>query len=288
MMYAQIAFLFMVEIGKLNTLQVVKFVDFGAYLDGKEWGEILLPKRDVPRECQPGDALTVFLFCDSEDRLIATTQKPYAQVGEVAFLKVVSVNAVGAFVDWGLPKDLLVPFSEQQHRMKVGQSYVVFVYLDESSNRLAASSKLEKFIGYQPVGFQEGDQVDLLIGDRTDIGYKVIVNHAAWGLLYNNEIFQSLETGQRVPGFIKKIRDDGKIDCCLQQPGYDAVNTTAWKILEYLHNHNGFLALTDHSSPEQIAAVLGVSKKTYKKAIGALYKQQHITLEPRGIRLRKA
>ena len=214
----------MAKIGKFNTLRVVKHVDFGVYLDAEGLGEILLPNRDVPAYCHTGDMIEAFIFRDSEDRLIATTQKPYAMVGQVAFLKVVSVTAVGAFLDWGLPKDLLVPFREQHPRMEEGHSYLVFVYLDEQSQRIAASSKLEKFLERQPIDVEEGQQVDLVIGDQTEIGYKVIINNSHWGVLYNNEVFQVLHTGQRIQGFIKKVRNDGKIDCCLQKPGYKKVD----------------------------------------------------------------
>jgi len=276
----------MAEIGKLNTLRIVKDIDFGVYLDGEELGEILLPNRDVPAHCHTGDMIEVFILRDSEDRLLATTQKPYAMVGQVAFLKVVSVTAVGAFLDWGLPKDLLVPFREQQHRMEEGRSYLVYVYLDEQSQRIAASSKLEKFLENQPIDVQEGQQVDLVIGDQTEMGYKVIINDTHWGMLYNNEVFQALHKGQRLQGFIKKVRDDGKIDCCLQKSGYKNVDDVAWKILEFLHKRGGFLAITDKSSPERIYDLFGVSKKTYKKAIGALYKKRCIIIEKDGIRLR--
>jgi predicted RNA-binding protein (virulence factor B family) len=274
----------MAEIGRFNTLRVVKHVDFGVYLDAEELGEILLPNRDVPAHCHTGDMIEVFIFRDSEDRLIATTQKPYAMVDQVAFLKVVSVTAVGAFLDWGLPKDLLVPFREQQPRMEEGRSYLVFVYLDEQSQRIAASSKLEKFLENQPIDVEEGQQVDLVIGDQTEIGYKVIINNSHWGVLYNNEVFQVLHTGQRIQGFIKKVRNDGKIDCCLQKPGYKKVDDVAWKILETLHKRGGFLAVTDKSSPECIYALFGVSKKTFKKAIGALYKKRCIIIEKDGIK----
>ena len=276
----------MIDIGKLHTLRVVKEVDFGVYLDGEELGEILLPARDVPQQCRVGTTLKVFVYLDSEDRLIATTQTPYATVGQVAWLKVVSVTAVGAFLDWGLPKDLLVPFREQQQRMQAERSYLVFVYLDEHTHRIAASSKLEKFLDTQPFEGQAGQEVELVIGSQTEMGYKVIINDAHWGVLYNNEVFQLLRKGQRLRGFIKKVREDGKIDCCLQEPGYAKVPDAAGVILAALHKHGGFLAVTDKSSPDQIYALFGVSKKTYKKAIGTLYKQRYITIEKNGIRLR--
>ena len=275
----------MVSIGKFNTLRIVKFVPFGVYLDGEDLGEILLPSKDVPKQCHVDDLLKVFLYVDSEDRPIATTRRPYATVGQVAFLKVSEVNRTGIFLNWGLPKDLLVPFAEQQHRMKKGQSYLVFVYLDEQSQRIVASAKLEKFLDTQPFTIKEDEQVELLIGDRTDLGYKVVINDSHWGLLFETEVFQPLRKGQRVSGYIQKIRPDGKIDCGLHRPGYDKVQDMSWKILEALQNHNGFLPMTDKSSPEEIYAVFGVSKKTFKKAIGALYKRKMIVLEEKGISL---
>ncbi len=277
----------MTKIGRVNRLRVVKHVHFGVYLDGAELGEILLPSRDVPQGCRIDDMLEVFILLDSEDRLIATTHLPSALVGQVARLKVVSVTAIGAFLDWGLSKDLFVPFSEQQPRMQAGRSYLVFVYFDEYSQRIAASSKLEKFLDLEPFEGQEGQQADLVIGDRTDLGYTAIINHAHWGMLYKNEVFQELSQGQQIQGFIKKIRPDGKIDLCLQKPGYAKVQTASQKILQILQQHGGFLEVTDKTSPERIYDVFGVSKKTYKKAIGALYKQRRITIAKNGITLIK-
>lgn len=275
----------MANIGKFNTLRIVKFVPFGVYLDGEDLGEILLPSKDVPKQCNVDDLLEVFLYVDSEDRPIATTQQPYAMAGQVAFLKVSAINRIGIFLDWGLSKDLLVPFAEQQHRMKKGQSYLVFVYLDERSQRIVASAKLEKFLDTQPLNVKEGEQVELLVGDQADLGYKVVINDAHWGLLFETEVFQPLRKGERVQGYIKKIRLDGKIDCGLHRPGYEKVQDMSWKILEALQNHDGFLPVTDKSSPEDIYALFGVSKKTYKKAIGALYKRKMITIGKKGISL---
>lgn len=275
----------MVDIGKFTTLRVVKECDFGVYLDGQELGEILLPAREVPHWCKVGERVKVFVYLDSADRLIATTRTPYATVGQVAWLKVVSVTAVGAFLDWGLPRDLLVPFREQQQRMQAGRSYLVFIYLDDNTRRIVASSELDRFLDTQPFSGQADQEVELVIGSQTDMGYKVIINDAHWGVLYKNEVFQPLRKGQRLQGFIKKVREDGKIDCCLQEPGYGKVNEAAGVVLAMLHKHGGFLAVTDKSSPEQIRALFGVSKKTYKKAIGTLYKQRYITIEKNGIKL---
>ncbi len=278
----------MTEIGQFNTLRVSRFTKIGAYLDGEQLGDILLPTRDVPKRCQVDQTLEVFLYLDSEDRPIATTQKPYATVGQVAWLTVVDVTPVGAFLNWGLPKDLLVPFAEQKPRMAEGLSYLVYVCLEDNKQRIIASSKLTTFLDNDPGDLAENQSVELFTAEQTDIGYKVVINNRHWGLLYENEVFQTLRRGQRLSGFVKKIRNDGKIDCGLHQPGYEKVHDTSWKILEELHAHNGFLPITDKSAPGDIYAAVGVSKKTFKKAIGALYKKHVITIEHRGIRLNES
>jgi predicted RNA-binding protein (virulence factor B family) len=275
----------MTEIGKLNTLKIVKEVDFGIYLDGKQLDEILMPRRYVPKGCKPGDELEVFIYLDSEDRVIATTEKPFAMVGDFALLKVVGVNSVGAFLDWGLPKDLLVPFREQRQKLEVGQSYVVFVYLDSETNRIVASAKPEKFLDRNPADFQEGEEVDLVIFSQTDLGYKAMINKTHTGVLYKSEIFQPLEKGQAIKGFIRKIRPDGKVDLILHKPGYEKVDDITTTILNKLKDNNGFIAVTDKSSSELIHSLFQISKKTYKKAVGALYKARLITIEDSGIRL---
>ena len=275
----------MTKTGKLNNLKVVKEVDFGVYLDGGESGEILLPRRYVPENCKINDIIEIFVYLDSEDRIIATTKTPYVMVGQFALLRVVSVDSVGTFLDWGLPKDLLTPFREQKQKMKEGKSYIVFVYIDHKSQRIVASSKLDRFLDNLPVDFQEGQEVELLICTQTDIGYKAIINNSHWGVLYKNEVFQTLEKGQQIKGFIKKVRDDGKIDLCLHKPGYEKVDDLSKKIIDSLKEHGGFISVTDKSSPEIIYKLFGVSKRTYKKAIGALYKERLITVENNGIRL---
>ena len=276
----------MVEIGKLNKLRVVKRVDFGIYLDGEDFGEILLPRRYVPENCEIDDIIEVFVYFDSEDRIIATTEKPYATVGQFALLKVISVNSVGAFIDWGLPKDLLVPFREQKQKMEEGKSYVVFIYLDKSK-RIVASSKLDKFLDTMPINFQEGQEVELLVCCQTDLGYKAIINGCHGGILYKNEVFQILEKGQQIKGFIKKVRDDKKIDLCLHKPGYEKVGDLSERIIDTLKKRDGFISVGDKSSPKIIYDMFGVSKKTYKKAIGVLYKKRLITFEDNGIKLQK-
>lgn len=275
----------MTDIGRLNRLTVVKELDQGMYLDGDELGEILLPRRYVPQDCTPGTSIEVFIYRDSEDRIIATTEKPFAMVGEFAALKVVSVNPSGAFLDWGLDKDLLVPFREQKHKMAEGRTYVVYVYLDDKTDRIAASSRLDRFLGRKHVRFQQDQEVELLVCEQTDIGYKAIINNSHWGMLYKNEVFEQLEPGRHVKGFIKKLRDDGKIDLSLQKPGYEKVDDLTSRIIHILKERRGFIPVTDKSSPEIIYDLFGVSKKTYKKAVGALYKKRIISLEEDGIRL---
>lgn len=275
----------MTEIGKLNTLRVVKELDFGVYLDGGELGEILMPTRYVPENCKIDDMVEVFIYLDSEDRIIATTQIPNAMVGQFAGMEVVSVNEIGAFLDWGLQKDLLVPFREQKVKMEEGKTYVVYVYFDEESNRIAASAKLDQFLDLEQTEYDEGQEVDLLIYNQTDMGFKAIVNNINEGVLYGNEVFQPLHKGQRVKGFIKKIRDDGKLDLCLQKPGYEKVDELSDRIFAYLEKHEGFLNITDKTPADVITQMFNVSKKTFKKAVGALYRKKLIKLEPDGISL---
>jgi len=276
----------MTEIGKLNKLQILREVDFGVYLDGENYGEILMPKKYLPENYKIDDFVEVFVYLDSEDRIIATTEKPYAMVGDFAFLKVVAVSDFGAFLDWGLLKDLLVPFNQQKQKMEEGQSYLVYIYLDEKSERIAASSKLDKFLDKQPVDYQEEQEVNLIICNKTNIGYKAIINNTHWGVLYTNEVFQTLEKGQKIKGYIKKVREDKKIDLSLYKQGYEKVDDSLNKILDTLKKHDGFIPVTDKSSPETIYKMFGLSKKTYKKIIGALYKKRLISIEKDGIKLK--
>ena len=276
----------MVEIGKTNKLKINREVDFGVYLDGENYGEILMPKKYLAENYKIDDFVEVFVYLDSEDRIIATTENPYAMVGDFALLKVVAVSSFGAFLDWGLIKDLLVPFNQQKQEMEEGKSYIVYVYFDEKSERIAASSKLDKFLDKQPVNFQEGQEVNLLICNQTDIGYKAIINNTHWGVLYKNEVFQTLKTGQKIKGYIKKIREDNKIDLNLYKQGYEKVDDSLNKIIDILKKHDGFIAVTDKSSPEIIYKMFGISKKTYKKIIGALYKKRLISIEKAGIKLK--
>lgn len=275
----------MAKIGRENLLEVVKLETHGAYLQGGWLGEILLPKRYVPEDCEIGDPLNVFIYLDSEDRYIATTQTPKAQVGEVAYLECISVNKTGAFFDWGLPKDLLVPFSEQHAPLRENNRYLVYLYSDPETHRIAASSKLNKYINRQPTGYQQGDNVDLLINEKTDIGYSAVINHQDWGVLFYSDVVKPLKIGQKVAGFIKRVREDGKIDLSLHAPGFVKIDILADKVLKLLHKNQGFLALSDKSPPDAIYDALSASKKSYKTAIGTLYKKKLIRIEAEGIYL---
>lgn len=276
----------MIEIGKYNTLRVVKVVDFGVYLDGEERGEILLPNEYVPKDCFPDDYLKVFVYFDSEDRIIATTEVPHIQVGEFAWMKVVSTSSVGAFLDWGLRKDLLVPFREQRDRMEEGKSYLVYAYVDESSDRIVATAKIEKYLDNVPVKYKRGQEVDVLIARKSDLGYNVIVDNLYWGLVYRNEIFRPLKLGQKLKGYIKGVREDEKIDITLQKRGYDRVDVVVKKILEKLEDNGGVLDVSDKTAPEIIYNLFECSKKDYKKAIGTLFKEKKIDLTDTEIKLK--
>lgn len=272
-----------IELGKFNQLKVVKFVDFGLYLDGGDDGEILLPLRYVPEGVKEGDVLNVFLYLDNEERLVATTQTPLVQAGEFAFLEVNWVNQYGAFLNWGLMKDLFVPFREQKMHMVQGKSYIVYCYQDKESYRLMASAKVNKFLSNEMPPYQEGQEVDILIWQKTDLGFKAIVENKFAALLYDSEIFQPLRTGMRLKAFVKQVREDGKIDLILQQAGPRKVDDFAETLLQYIRDHNGFTSFNDKSDAEEIYNTFGVSKKTFKKAVGELYKMRLISLQPNGI-----
>lgn len=277
----------MLKIGQYNYLQVIKEVDFGYYLDSgdENWEEILLPFNSAPKQCDVYDWLDVFIYFDSEDRIIATTEKPHAVVGEFNLLRVKAVEKVGAFLDWGLRKDLLVPFGEQKVRLKTGRSCIVWVYVDEASGRIVASTRLQKFMDPEPGDYTVGQEVELLVTKETELGYKAIINNAHWGFLYENEVFKKLRVGQKVQGYIQKLREDDKIDVSLTATGYEKVGGISEMILKVLQKKKGFLPITAKTSPEEIYSLFGVSKKNYKKAIGALYKERKVTIEDDGIRL---
>lgn len=275
----------MVIPGKFNTLSISRIVDFGVYLDGGDAGEILLPMKWVPEGCRPDDQLEVFIYFDSEDRLIATTMKPYVQLGEFAYLQAKAVNNVGAFMDWGLEKDLLVPYREQKVKMEEGRRYVVYVFADPKTGRLAGSSKLENFFSNEPPDYKPLEEVDLLLWRTSEIGYMAIVNNKHEGMLYAGEVFEELERGQRTKGYIIKVRDDGKIDLALQKPGYEKIDELSQRILNLLKENEGYLPLNDKSPAEEIYDACGMSKKNFKKSIGSLYKQRIIILTEHGIKL---
>ncbi len=275
----------MTELGTFNKLMVIKKTTRGVYLDGRELGEILLPHKHIPEKCTTGDIIEVFLYLNAQGDVSATTKRPHAMVGEFALMTVVSVVSIGAFLDWDLPKDLLVPVSEQKQPMVEGMSYIVYVYRDERTNRIAASSHIDRYLDKQPAVYREKQAVDLLIDYETELGYRAIINNAHWGVVYKNEVFQPLQRGQRIQGFIKKLRPDGKIDLCLQKQGYSVADESSGKILQALKDKGGFIPVTDKSSPDTIYGMFGVSKKNYKKAIGALYKKRLITIGKDGIQL---
>jgi predicted RNA-binding protein (virulence factor B family) len=274
----------LINLGKYNTLTVAKEVNFGIYLR-KDGVEILMPTKWVPSGVKIGDELEVFVYKDSDDRLIATTMTPLITANSFAFLDVQDVNDIGAFLDWGMQKHLLVPFREQQKRMYPNQGYVVYAYVDEVTNRLVASSKLKRFIEHEPVDLKRGDEVDLLVYSESNLGFSAIINNKYSGLIYKDEVYETLRVGDKLKGYIKEIRDDNKIDLSLKKLGYEQVGDAKEYILEALTTNKGYLPLGDHSSPEEIKSALQMSKKSFKKAIGALYKERQIEITPKGIKL---
>ena len=275
-----------VRIGRTNVLRVVKRLPFGAYLSaGNAKEEILLPKRYEPEDCKVDDLLKVFIYYDSEDRIIATTEVPLAQVDECAYLKVVDVNKVGAFMDIGLMKDLFVPYAEQEKPMKKGDSYVVRTYLDEHSGRIMASSKLDKFLLEESHSHNAGQAVDLIIYAETELGYKAVVGTSYLGLLYKNELTEPLKIGDKKQGYIKNVRADKKLDLTLKQASQKTRSDLANQILDFIKEQGGSSTLSDKSSPEDIYKQFRVSKKEYKKALGALYKRRLIVIEKELIKL---
>ena len=267
------------NIGEYNDLRINRAVDFGFYLVDEDTHEVLLPKRYVTPEMKVGDMVRVFVYNDSENRPVATTEEPKAVVGDFALMRVKAVNKVGAFLDWGLTaKDLLVPFSEQRVDMKVGRSYIVRVYLDPASQRIVASAKLAKFLGRTEPDYYHRQRVEVLVVQRSDLGYRVIINNAHWGQIYQNETYQDVNVGDRLTAYVKQVRPDGKVDVTLAKIEKMRVDDLGDRILDYLKQHNGEMTLTDKSSPEEILAAFNCSKKDFKKALGLLYKQQKVLL----------
>ena len=274
-----------IELGKYNQLEVVKEVDFGVYLNGGEEGEILLPKRYVPEGCKLGDVLNVFIYLDNEERLIATTLQPLVQVGEFACREVAWVNEFGAFLDWGLMKDLFVPFREQKMKMQKGHRYVIHAHVDEESYRIMASAKIERYLSKDMPDYEPGQEVEVMVWQKTDLGYKVIVENRYGGLVYQNEIFQPLQPGMKLAAYVRQVREDGKIDLALQQDGQRKVKDFSDVLLQFIKDQGGYTTLNDKSAAETIYDTFGVSKKTFKKAVGDLYKKRLVVLEEGGIRL---
>lgn len=274
-----------IKLGEYNRLTIVKAVDFGLYLDGGDEGEILLPSRYVPKDCRIGDELDVFIYLDNEERIVATPQKPLAKVGDFAYLEVSWVNEYGAFLHWGPLKDLFCPFREQKMRMEIGESYIVFVYIDRESYRIAASAKIEHYLQKDTPPYTVGTETDLLIWQKTDLGFKVIIDNRYQGLVYEDQIFKRIHTGDRMKGYISRVREDGKLDVTLQPLGYQQARAFSDTLLQYLKNNGGFCDLGDKSDAEDIKRRFQVSKKTFKKAVGDLYKRCLIVLDEQGIRL---
>ena len=281
----------MLTLGDYNTLKIVKSVDFGLYLDGGEEGEILLPQRYVTKDMHIGDEISVFIYLDQEERPVATTEHPYAKVGEFASLEVAWVNQFGAFLNWGLMKDIFCPFREQKKRMEQGQRHIVYIKVDEDSYRLMATAKVEKYLSTPTVkdlpSLQHGAEVDILVWQKTDLGFKVIINNKFQGLIFENQIFQPLHSGLKLKAYVDHVRQDGKIDIVLQPTGRQQTLDFAETLLRYLYENDGYCNLGDKSAAELIYDRFQVSKKAYKKAVGDLYKRRLITIAPDGIRLVK-
>lgn len=279
----------MIEIGKYNTLTASERLPQGFYLidenDEDEDGRILIPNRYFPEDMEMGDEIEVFVYNDSEDRPIATTEKPLITLHQFAYLELISITGYGAFFDWGLPKDLLVPYKEQREDMRVGEYYYIYLYLDEKTNRLVGTNRFHKHFIRENIDVKEGDEVEVLAYDKTDLGIKVIVNQKYQGLIFKNDVFKRLYAGQAEKAYVKTVREDGKLDISLKQFGYQHVAPEAEKLLTILKKNDGFLDLNDKSKPDIIKQRLSMSKKTFKKAIGSLYKSRLIVLEDNGIRL---
>lgn len=273
------------EIGRTNILPVLRDAGFGLYLDGGTVGDILLPKRYVPEGTAVGDTVEVFIYKDSEDRIIATTETPLVEVGEFAALKVVALNRTGAFLDWGLEKDLLVPFREQRDPLRMGRRYLVYVYLDPVSERIVASTRLRRYLSHEAPAYKPGERVRLRVWQDSKLGYEVLVNDQHTGMLYRNEVFQKIQEGELLEGYVKQVRLDGKIDCSLKAPAEERIDPLAEKILEALKDAGGSIPYTDKSPPEAIYRKFGCSKRDFKMSLGRLYKQRLVKLEGHATRL---
>jgi hypothetical protein len=276
----------MLRVGQQNILKVLRGTSVGFFLGDDEGNDVLLPHKYIPDGLNVGDEIDVFLYRDSEDRIIATTLEPLVKLNQFACLQVSAATKIGAFLDWGLEKDLFVPFREQNQKLREGDYTVVYLYLDESTDRLVGSCRLNRHFEFEDIQLKEEEEVDLLILDKTDLGFNVAVNHKYRGLIYANEIFQLIAWGDSVKGFVKVVREDGKIDITLQKQGYENINEpNEKKILELLNQNEGNLPFSDKSSPEEIQAQFEMSKKAFKRAIGSLYRQKLIVIEPEEIKL---
>ncbi|MEL0646793.1 S1-like domain-containing RNA-binding protein [Pseudoalteromonas agarivorans] len=273
-------------LGTTQTLFVKEVSNEGAYLDGHDLGEVFLPKQEIKHELEAGDSISVFIYLDNANLPTATIKKPYAQVGEYALLRVKEINSIGAFIDWGLDKDVLVPFNEQKPRMQEGHSYLVRLYLDNASQRICASNNFNRFLSKDEPEYSHLQEVDLIVAGKTDIGYKVLIEESHFGVVFYNMVFKNLFVGQKLKGFVQKVREDGKIDVVLEKPGMGKVSDLSEKILEKLKQEGGILAIGDKSDPELIKKVFSTSKANYKKAIGGLFKQELIEIEAKSIRLK--
>ncbi len=274
----------MVELGKRTSLKILKNSDFGFFLEGENFGEILMPKRYATADMKVGDFVDVVIFLDGEERVVATTETPVAEVFEFAFLKVNSIERVGAFLDWGVSKDLFVPFAEQRVKMEVGKKYMVYIYIDPLTERLIGSSKLEKYFDKNPLELKEGQEVKIMIWHATPLGYKAIIENQFEGLLYKNEVFKDLYPGDKLTGHIKSIRPDGKIDLTLENKAYLRVDKYSEKILNLLKKSGGALPYNDKTTPEVIYKIFGFSKKIFKMSLGKLYKERLIVITDTGIK----
>lgn len=274
-----------IKLGKYNQLEVLRKVDFGIYLDGKDDGDILLPIKEVPEGTEEGDILNVFLYLDQDERLIATTKTPLVQVGGFACLEVSWVNEFGAFLNWGLMKDLFVPFREQKAKMRVGGHYVIYCYEDKQTHRIAASAKIEHYLSKEIPDYAPEEEVILLIWQKTELGWKVIVDNHYYGLVYHDTIFTPIQMGDRLTGYVKQVREDGKMDISLQRSGRVNIVGFANRLFQYLVQHEGHTSFNDHSSADDIAQEFGVSKKTFKKAVSELYKRRLILVMDEGLKL---
>ncbi|MBU2898859.1 CvfB family protein [Vibrio hepatarius] len=276
----------MIKVGQINHLEIVKKADFGIFLDAGDYGSSLLPNRFVPSGAEIGQFLDVFLYFDSDNQLVATTETPIAQVGEWGVMKIEGVNSIGAFAAWGIKdKDLLIPFSEQRTRFTVGQDVLVYVYTDKASGRIVGTTKFNKWLDNTTPKYQCNQQVDLIIAERSDLGFKAIIEGQHWGMIFKSDVFGKLFIGKRLKGYIKAVREDGKIDLTLQKVGVAKMDDLSQKIIDLLEKKGGYIPLNDKSSPESIFSTFRTSKGTFKKTIGGLYKQGKITIETQGIRL---